>query len=576
MASSVSVAFLWHFHQPYYRNDVTGEVALPWARLHGVKDYTGMALLLRRFPGVRATINFVPSLLRQLEETDHLFEHDPWLRLSAKPAADLDEAERAFLLREFFWGPPATMIAPHRRYAELLALRGGPDHLGAERHVRRFTEADLRDTQVWANLAWFHPLLIEDDTFLAGLVKKERGYTEEEKTRLLHAQVARLPRVVELYRELQDRGQIELTVTPYYHPILPLLLDWSCVRDAHPHAPLAPGWEPLEDDAVSQTERALAAFERRFGRRPRGVWPAEGAVSEAAAALLVRAGARWFATDEGVLARSLGVAIERNAAGALKNPDLLYQAYKLATPAGEAALFFRDHRLSDLIGFSYRDRPPREAAEHFLSVARDARARSARKAPILPVILDGENAWEYYPGGGVPFLTALYAALEGAGDEVRTARLSDALDAAPAETTLPRLAAGSWINADLRIWAGHAEDRAAWALLFAARRRLVERAASGSLPAAAEARAREEIAIAEGSDWFWWFGDEHSTAHDADFDRLFRAHLQNVYTLCGDDPPAPLREPIKRRKKNAPAGEAPTGAMAPPLDGSGSGRRASP
>jgi alpha-amylase/alpha-mannosidase (GH57 family) len=614
--SDIALAFFWHQHQPYYPDDVTGENPMPWVRLHGVKDYYGMALHLLEFPEMRCTINLAPSLLVQLEAYTHRGASDRLLDLTRLPADGLSESDSLSLLDQFFMANPDTMVRPHPRYFELYQRRA----LGrnsAREALRRFNEKDFRDLQVWFNLAWIHPLALGKYPDLAELMKKGRHFSEAEKQHLLSVQLDILKQIVPLHRQLADSGQVELTTTPFYHPILPLLLDKKFAREAMPDIKLPKATPGYPEDAALHVRRAIAKHEAVFGSKPQGMWPAEGSVCQALVPLLAEHGIRWIATDEGILTHSTQGFVSRDAKGYVRNPDHMYRPYKVAEGSRELGIVFRDHALSDMIGFHYQRSEPVAAAEDFIQhLYAIGRACSGEGQPALvSVILDGENCWEYYPGGGVAFIRALYNLCTRSKD-IKPVKIGEFLEKHPPRDTLPHLFAGSWINHNFSIWIGQEEDNTAWDALHRTREHLKQRAAefgvpsteypvpsadptvgatsqvvgaavptAGSsalqspvqsvvafAPAGAVAghsavaipnppattelaerfrRAWEELYIAEGSDWFWWYGDDHRSAQDELFDYLFRKHLQNVYILLGDQPPAELARPIMWRRQRA-------------------------
>ena len=510
----VKLALLWHMHQPYYEDLATGEHILPWVRLHAIKDYWGMVALLREFPGVRVTFNLVPSLVAQVQAFAANRARDRHLEIGLKPAAELSADEARWMVANGFHAPYDQMIGPYPRYAQLHAHR-------MER--RAFSEDDLRDLQVWHKLAWMDPDQLSGDPRLVALVDKDRAFAEADKAMLRGIELELLASVVSEYKDAGDRGQIELATSPFYHPILPLLCDSDVHLRAHPAAPRPRVRFARHEDARLQIDRAIAFHETTFGRRPLGMWPSEGSVSDQAVRLIADAGLTWIATDEDILARSLGQPMRA---------ELLYRPYRVGA-AGPAVLF-RDHALSDRIGFQYQSWDAQAAADDFVARVRDAGRRYAEatdgEAATVSVILDGENAWEYYPGGGRPFLRALYGALERATD-IQTVTMAQAAAGAGRLHVLESIYPGSWINGDFYIWIGHRDDHRAWDQLSAARAAFDARASA--VEAAARDRALEELLIAEGSDWFWWYGDDHSSDHDADFDDLFRRHLRNAYSALG-------------------------------------------
>lgn len=542
---TVKLALLWHMHQPYYEDLATGEHILPWVRLHAIKDYWGMVAMLEEFPGIRVTFNLVPSLIRQVQAFAEDRAKDRHLEIGLKPAADLTADEARWMVANGFHAPYARMIGPYPRYAQLHSYRMARQSFAAD---------DLRDLQVWHKLAWMDPDLLARDARLIALVQKDRSFTEDDKRLLRRVELDVLSRVVPAYRDAGARGQVELATSPFYHPILPLLCDSDAHQVAQPGAPKPRTRFMRPGDARLQIERAIAFHESTFGSRPSGMWPSEGSVSDEAARLIAAAGLTWFATDEDILWRSLGAPMR---------PDLLYRPYRVGDH-GPVALF-RDHAMSDRIGFHYQSWDAGAAAADFIARVRAAGRRFTEsgggEVATVSVILDGENAWEYYEGGGRPFLRALYQALSSAPD-IETVTMSEA--AAGPTIALPSIFPGSWINGDFYIWIGHRDDHRAWDQLSDAR--AVFDARADAATAEARDRALEELLIAEGSDWFWWYGDDHSSDHDADFDDLFRRHLRNAYSALG----APIPEELFATNISTGAGPdrlEPSGLLSITLDG---------
>jgi len=547
-------------HQPYYRDLATGECSMPWVRLHGTKDYLDMVKRLEAYPSIHQTVNVVPSLLDQLEE--YLPPHnqsDHFLDLSRKPALELTEHEQRFVLSWFFMANWETMIPHHPRYGDLLAKRGldlresdWPDIL------KRFKPQDYLDLQVWFNLVWIDPWLRQQDPLLTSLETKGHRFTEEEKCQVLHKQLELMQQIVPTYRAAQDRGQVELTTSAYYHPILPLLCDLKSAHEALPNLPLPNEQFRHPDDAAWHLSHALTRHEQAFGRRPQGLWPPEGSVSEEMARLCITHRLRWIATDEELLWRTLRTS---------PTPVLRYRPHRLARPDGQLALVLRDRELSDLIGFTYSRWDPQLAARDLMQRL-DRIRQSLRDEPhpaLVSIILDGENAWESYPGDGHEFLSAVYAALT-ADERFRTVTVGEFLDRYPLDQTpsLPTLAAGSWIDGNFATWIGHREKNDAWVKLAETRAALADVDPQRHSPEQRE-RAWRSFYVAEGSDWMWWFGDTHSSAQDAEFDRLFRLHLSNVYRFLEQAIPPSLDVPIKRVGGYAVLH--PTGPVHPKIDG---------
>lgn len=544
------MVFLWHHHQPDYRSPATGVALLPWVRLHATKDYLDMARRLERRPGLRASFNFVPSLLDQIEAAiaggaDTLFD------LLARPIASLEGEERRLLAERCAIAPPwAVERWPfYRKVRDHLAR-----HASVNGGLATVGDADLLAIEIGFLLAWIDPMFLgEPEAAAAGAARG--AFTEAERDGLLALHRRLLADVIPAYRALAERGQIELSESPYYHPILPLVIDNRSARRARPDLPLPSEPFSAPEDAARHVERAIARHARAFGAAPRGMWPSEGSVSPEALEIAARSGLRWLASDESVLWLSLPAEA--------RNRGALYRPWRCATPAGEVALFFRDRELSDRIGFVYQHWDARQAAGDFVErVRRIGREHGGDGTPVVSVILDGENCWEHYADDGGPFLDAVYDALEAAPD-LHTRTPSQVLEERASLPLLTQVHSGSWINADFRIWIGHPEKNRAWDLLARTRRALVDKGVTPeSNPAAWEA-----LYAAEGSDWMWWFGDDHYTPDKAMFDRLFREHLQGACERAGVPVPGWLQVPVTRLGAKRELEVEPVGFVRPTLDG---------
>ena len=544
----VSLALFWHQHQPYYPDDVGNENLMPWVRLHGTKDYYGMALHIKEVPEFRCTINLVPSLLYQIQGYTDRGASDRHLDVSRMPADGLSKNDAYYLLDYFFMASPDQMIRPYPRYYELYLKRGlGLDP--AKKALRRFSERDIRDLQIWSNLTWFHPLLFELDSDLRDFREKGQFWTEKEKQWILAKQLEILGQIIPLHRELAEGGQVELTTTPFYHPILPLLRDKRSARQAMPGCNLPKHQEPYPEDMEWHLRQGVEFHKEVFGRAPEGMWPSEGSVSQGVIAPIAQAGIQWIATDEEILAHSTNGWVSRDDQGHIRNPEMLFRPWRLVDGQHQLQIVFRDHALSDLIGFHYQRSDPSHASGDLLgrveSIGRAVEHQSGGRPTLVPIILDGENCWEYYPDGGVKFLRTLYRECVQR-NSIRPVRMIDHLQKYPATDRIGQLFAGSWISHNFAIWIGHEEDNTAWDLLHQTREFLKAKEAEGRAAPQKIERAWREIFIAEGSDWYWWFGDDHSSAQDALFDQLFRKHLENVYILLDHPAPAELNQPISR------------------------------
>ena len=553
---SLYIAWLWHHHQPLYRDpDASrpqGSYRQPWVRLHALRDYYSMAAIAAGH-GVHLTFNLTPVLLRQIDDYVLRGATDTALELTHRSAADLSEAESEDLLSTFFEADLHHQIDVHPRYRELFDQRTSG---------QRFTVGDLQDLQMWFSLAWFAEefrtgpvsLVTGEAVRVHQFVQQQRGFSRADVVDLIEEQYKILRAVVPLHRQLQEEGRIEVSTTPAFHPILPLIIN-SDEASLDRAGAMLPSAYVHPEDAAAHIALAADDYRRRFGREPLGMWPAEGAVSPAAVALLASHRVQWIASDRGVLAKSglWGYRVDQ--------PDVLCQPYCTVDAAAGPVMFFRDTALSDAIGFRYNHFADSTAAvEDFMrALESDCLNRlTGDDDRVLTIALDGENAWSDYPDDGRPFLHALYDRLA-TDPRLKTVTFAEYIGGNPSRGIAPHpaaslarvdlLAAGSWVDepgsapgVDLGTWIGEPEENAAWRMLSAARAVLNERGGAGAGTPAAEA-----LLAAEGSDWFWWLGADHESRNDADFDDLFRGHLRAVYRAAGATPPASLDEPIIRR-----------------------------
>jgi len=545
--AQLRVVVLWHQHQPFYKDLVTGQYRLPWTRLHALKDYYGMVKLLDEFPRVHQTFNLVPSLIMQIQDYVSGEAHDPFLQVASKPAKDLTEGERRFALQYLFQANPVNVIGRYPRYRELWEkFRGAGE--SPERAQKYFQVQDFTDLQVLSQIGWFDEYFLAEKD-VAELIRKGRNYTLEDQRLVVERERELLGRVLPAHAEGAKKGLIEISTSPFYHPILPLVCDSQLGAVSSPGLPLPQNRYRHPEDAREQLQRGLELHKKVFGMRPRGVWPSEGSVSEEALAIAHKLGVQWMATDEGVLGRSLGINFSRDGYGYL-NADgarQLYTIYRYENANADTRmnLLFRDHTLSDLIGFVYSGMPPQEAATNLIQKIKESAKPILANGQdaVVPIILDGENAWEYYPHSGREFLRRFYDALQrDPGMEAVT--VTEAIARHKNVSHLKSLVPGSWINANFNVWIGAPEDNKAWDYLYHARNFYAQAA-----PGATEQQRKlafEEILIAEGSDWNWWYGPEHHSANDRDFDELYRKHLSNVYQALGGTPPDYLAHPIIR------------------------------
>lgn len=524
------VAFVWHMHQPYYRVPGQIEASLPWVRLHAAKDYLHMLEVLQKYPNVHATFNMVPSLTEQLLDyaagrlTDRV--------MSLAQRSTWSEQEKAYLVNICYSVNWPNIARRYPRYNELIEQR---DKAVANPHA--LSDADYRDLITWFNLGWTDPNWLESDPQLRALVHKGRGFTAADTMTIIHKHLRMCGLVIERYRQLEADGQIELITSPYYHPILPLLVDNRHAQRASPGLPLPPpGYNfSAPADAESQLNQAIASHTQHFGRAPRGLWPAEGAVSPEIVPYVQAAGVRWLASDEEILARSLNLPLVRDYEKLITNPEVFYQPYRLTINGQPGpAMIFRDHEMSDRLGFLYQNIHGVQAADDLVTRLQWVHWRLGDTQPfLLSIILDGENCWEWYEHNGDVFLNSLYERLQ-RNTDLRAVTVNEYLEMHPTRAELSNLATGSWIRADLTTWIGDPEHTRAWSALARTRADLVAwQNSAQDIEPAQLARAWQALYISEGSDWFWWYSRNNSSDQDLLFDQTFRANMAVVYEVIG-------------------------------------------
>jgi alpha-amylase/alpha-mannosidase (GH57 family) len=550
----IHLAVLWHMHQPQYRDPETGCYVLPWTRLHATKDYWGMVKLFEEFPKFHATFNMVPSLCMQLEEYASGNCKEPWFNLAFAPVEKLTKEGKKETLERAFQVNHERLMSRWPRFVELYEwsrVAGGAQALVT------FTPRDWRDLQVLSQLAWMDEEFLAKDEVVCRLANRGKDFSEKDKAELKVKIIELVGMVLPACRDAAARGQIEISTTPFYHPILPLLCDSDIARVASPGTPLPRRAFRRPEDAREQLRRAKEYHERVFGAKPVGLWPSEGSVSDQALAIAAEEGFQWFGTDEGVLGRTLNVGFFRDSNGIAANADRLYQPWRLQLPNTGITGLFRDHHLSDLIGFVYSRMDSIAGAADLHGRLRHLGESVPTNKPLtVCLFLDGENAWEYYPGNGRQFLREFYRRISDDQD-FRALTATETIAAATDVPTTNGIFPASWINANFDVWIGSQEDVAAWELLWDAREvyaRAVDARQNKRANAPTEEglkRAEESLLAAEGSDWCWWYGPEHSTANDAEFDALYRKHLTGVYLALGQVAPEDLAKPIKKKPERA-------------------------
>ncbi len=543
-AVRLPVVLLWHMHQPQYRDALSGQYVLPWTYLHAIKDYTDMAAHLEAVPAARAVVNFTPVLIEQLQEiSSRVNEHlrsgsplpDPVLALLGPDPIPRDPAERLELLRACLRAQRQQMIERFGPYLELATIA---ETLATPERIAYASNQLIHDLAVWYHLAWLGETVRRFNPVATALTDQGRAYTPEQRRELLMLVAQQLSAIVPRYRHLSERGQCELSVTPYGHPIMPLLLDFQVARQAVPQMalPQHASYSGGSERAQWHVAEGLRVFEQAFGVRPVGCWPSEGAISAAALEVLDRAGFRWAASSSNVLRNSL------TASGGHADGASLNRPYRL--PGLTLSTFFRDDALSDLIGFTYATWHGDDAANHLIGeLVHLARRLAGEPNRAVLIALDGENAWEHYPFNGYYFLRALYSGLA-AHPMLELTTLSDCVARGMEPTPLAQLVAGSWVNGTLATWMGDAAKNRAWDLLCDAKTAFDRALRAGTLDAAQRTAAERQLALCESSDWFWWFGDYNPQDAVTQFDRLYRRQLLVLYRMLALESPASLAEPI--------------------------------
>ena len=551
---------MWHMHQPDYRHYDTRVFEMPWVYLHAIKDYTDMACHLETHPQIKAVVNFVPILLDQIEDYVEQFSsgqiRDPLLRLLATPdLGKISDADREHILTNCFKGNHNTMLKPYPAYERLHDLYETLQKKGAGELIY-FSEQYFADLLVWYHLAWTGESVRRQNETVMQLMAKCERFSHAERIQLFNLIGELIRALIPRYRKLAERGQIELSATPHYHPLSPLLMDFTAARDSIPKAalPVNTQYPGGRTRVAFHLESALESHAKRFAAKPTGIWPAEGAISPAFIQILAESGCQWCASGEGVLANSLRKSYPDTAL-----PDrnrYLYRPYRMQE-LDNTACFFRDDQLSDLIGFEYAKWFGRDAAEHFIhSIEQIAHHALAEENPVVSVILDGENAWEYYPYNGFYFLDDLYSLLENHND-IHTTTYRDYIaspEYADHVVSLPVLTAGSWVYGTFSTWIGDPEKNHAWDLLCAAKQSYDLVIQSDRLTDEEKAEACLQLASCESSDWFWWFGDYNQADTVVRFDQLYRDNLENLYRLLKLPVPATINEPISKGDEHAAEG----------------------
>jgi alpha-amylase/alpha-mannosidase (GH57 family) len=569
------ISLFWHMHQPDYRDSITGEYVLPWTYLHAIKDYSDMAYHLEVNVKARVSFNFVPILLDQLEDYVAQFKankiRDPLLALLGQKNLDGLAADQCQLIVEScFKSHHEKMLAPYAQYQRLYNLYQVASQSSDDINLQYFSGQYKSDLLVWYHLAWMGESIRRNNNLVQLLVIKGSHFSYTDRRALFDLVGEVIAGLIPRYKALQQKGQIEISSTPHYHPILPLLLDFNSALDAMPIVPLPQSsqYDGGEARAISHITEAQESHERRFGIKPVGMWPAEGAVSKPGLLLMAQQGVQWAASGEGVLANSLHKSYPDKAL--VSRLDYLYKPYKVSYGQDEIVCFFRDDRLSDKIGFEYSKMHSADDVRDFIQALEHIHGTHQKSEnPVVSVILDGENAWEYYPYNGYYFLTELYEALVNH-PNIEMVTQSEILQAiktpedSPYKITcgdLPEIAAGSWVYGTFSTWIGSADKNRGWDLLCDAKKVYDKVMKAGKLSEKEAKLCDRQLSVCEGSDWFWWLGDYNSAASISSFDALYRRNLTNLYLLLKQPVPEILSKPISAEDIPSAANDGFSGTM---------------
>jgi alpha-amylase/alpha-mannosidase (GH57 family) len=535
MRYPLNIAFIWHMHQPLYKDNLSKTYLMPWVRLHAIKDYLDMAVLLEKFPNISQTFNMVPSLIEQIQDYANRDAEDLYLRLSSIPVENLSLIQKGKILELFFDLNWEKMISKFPRYLEILKKRESLRKVfddDYEKIAKEFDDQEILDLTVLFNLAWFDYIWQNYESDLIYIINKGENFSYQDRDIVLNKQFKVIEKIIPEYIKLEKQGKIEITTSPYYHPILPLLCNSDSAQVAREDLTLPSHKYSYSIDATNQLKKGIKKHNDVFGKLPKGLWPSEQSVSPEMASLIPQE-INWMVSDEGILFNSLNYFPSRDSNRILNEPEILYQPYLYQAEGRNITMVFRDIYLSDAIGFMYSKMNYLDAARDFYSTLKEIQNRLSDDKPyLITIALDGENCWEHYDNDGYDFLNALYTLIS-QDSSLNMTTVSNHLEKHPPQVNIDNLFSGSWIRSDFTTWIGDPVKNDAWDCLYEARKKLSEYQQNNPQDVQLVSQAWEEIYIAEGSDWFWWYGDGNSSSHDDLFDMKFRTHIKNVYKLIG-------------------------------------------
>ena len=535
------IAFVWHLHQPNYKDPETNIYLMPWVRLHAIKDYLDMLLILDEFPKIKQTFNIVPLLIDQLNDYGFNDAHDVHSALAIKPTEDLSKQDKSFILNSFFDADYNAMIAIHPRYKKLYdksSLTGA--------NIEKFSPQEYSDIMMWFNLTWFDPYWVENHPEIKAFYKKEKNYTLADRQRILEIQRDIIREIIPAYKKRFEDKKIEISTSAYYHSILPLIIDNECAKSTMNVNNLPKNSFKHPEDALAQINKSIEKFENIFGQKPKGFWPSEQCLSNETLKLLKKAGFKWTISDEGILSKTLNIGFERDLHGVLTNPYPLCNAYNFGKDKNPLKIFFRSSFLANLINFQYGSYKPDVAAEDLYTKIKKAQEKldsSPDEHHIAVIALDGENCWESYQKDGGPFLRNLYKLISD-DESLEAITVSEYMEKMDNHHVIDEIYPGSWINRDFQMWIGDSVKNLAWDYLIRIRKDL-EKFSKENHDKVLLEKAWDEFYVAQGSDWFFWFGEPNDSGQDEFFDFLFRNHLRQIYKLLGKSIPDYLEKPLE-------------------------------
>lgn len=534
------IAFYWHMHQPVYQLTPDGDFLMPWVRLHGVKDYLDMLTIMNKFEKLKLNFNLVPVLLNALIDYGEKNYHDIHSRLSISDVADLTDDDKEYILNNFFDANYTSLIMPHDAYNKLYQKR----FVEQDANIEDFSPQEYSDIMAWFNLAWIDPVYKETYPEFKKLLAKGQGYTLEDRIEIIELHRKIIRQIIPAYKELWEKERIEITTSPYFHPILPILMDCKGTqKDFHPEDASFTGFH-MEDDAKAQIENALNRIEEIFGKRPKGIWPSEHCIGPKVLETMKELGVDWTISDEGVLTNSINFEFVRDFKGYLEDPYFLVKSYEYKTKNNFINVIFRDSVIPNLISFEYPNHDPKVAAMDLydrIKVIQNKISKSPDIHHVLTIAMDGENCWENYADDGRAFLETIYSLIE-KDESLETTLISDYLKSVKYHKPLKKVQAGSWINRSFQLWIGEPVKNLAWSYLKQVKDDF--NALSQKYPDKNTQQAYQEILVAQGSDWFWWYGEPNDSGQDHVFDYLFREHLKNVYRCFDVEAPDFLNTPL--------------------------------